>query len=88
MNKAYTKVYTMLVRVFLFWLNKFKQVICFCFCKASALDGRRDFREIVGVNQLKALWPILMKLDIGKRRVNPDELFKYVKVSLVYLINS
>jgi len=48
---------------------------------ASALDGRRDFREIVGVNQLKALWPILMKLDIGKRRVNPDELFKYVKES-------
>jgi len=48
---------------------------------ASALDGRRDFREVVGVNQLKALWPILMKLDIGKRRVNPDELFKYVKES-------
>jgi len=48
---------------------------------ASAFDGRRDFREVVGVTQLKTLWPILMKLDIGKRRVTPDELHKYVKES-------
>ena len=56
------------------------------FYQASALEGRRDFREFVGVAQLKALWPVLLTLERKKVLVKPEELYNSVKVVFFLLL--
>ena len=57
------------------------------FFQASALEGRRDFRETVGVAQLKALWPVLVTLEKKKVLVKPDELYNSVKVFMFNILD-
>lgn len=47
---------------------------------ASNCDGRKDFREIVGMHQLKALFPLIERIGNGGKAkpVTPAELYEVV----------
>lgn len=49
-------------------------------CFAPACDGRKDFREIVGLHQLKSLFPLLTRIQLNdpKKRVTAQELYTAV----------
>lgn len=47
-------------------------------CFAPVCDARKDFREVVGIHQMKALFPILARIKL-KKTVSPKELHAAVK---------
>ena len=66
-------------QIYLIILN-YRQLYHF---QSPANEGRRDFREVIGVDQLKILLPLLAELGHAQnKRLKELELYKAVKVRI------